>query len=89
MRPLADIPRPLTIRDGAAVFAGGPQGEILFRGHVSPQGDLKTQDNRTDTITGNIVPNGKATGSVTFGDPGCILTAVWQNQPASPSSQAR
>jgi hypothetical protein len=86
--PFAATPRPLTIRNGEAQFPGGPHGEIMFRGHVSPQGDLKMQDNRTDTITGTIDPNGKATGNVTFDDPSCTLTAVWQKQTA-PTSPTR
>jgi hypothetical protein len=78
--PFAAIPRPLTIRNGEAQFSGGPHGEIVFRGRVSPQGDFKMQDNRTDTIIGSIDRNGKATGNVTFDHPGCTLTAVWQKR---------
>jgi hypothetical protein len=87
--PFAAVPRPLTIHNGEAQFRGGPDGQIVFRGHVSPQGDLKMQDNRTDAITGNIDPKGKATGNVTFGDPGCTLTAVWQRQVAPRPSPGR
>jgi hypothetical protein len=78
--PFATTPRPLTIRNGEAQFPGGSHGEIIFRGNVSPQGDVKMQDSRGDKITGNVDPRGKATADVTFDDPGCTLTAVWQKQ---------
>jgi hypothetical protein len=68
----------LTVSNGVAPYWGGSID--LFEGDVSPQGDLKMLDMVAHILTGKIDPSGKATGSVNFGDPGCVLTLVWQRQ---------
>lgn len=80
--PFSPMPRPLTVRDGVAQFTGGSfaSGDIVFEGSVSPEGDLRMWDMFSHNIIGKIDATGKATGSVSIGDTGCVLTAVWQRQ---------
>jgi hypothetical protein len=76
--PITPMPRPLTVRSGVAQYWGGSID--LFEGDVSPQGDFKMVDMVAHILIGKIDASGKATGSVSFGDPGCVLTLVWQKQ---------
>jgi len=80
--PLKSLPGPLTVRNSVARFTGGAfaDGDVVFEGTVSPQGDLKMWDMFAHNINGKIEPSGKASGSVIVGDTGCVLTAVWQKQ---------
>ena len=49
--PFVPVPRPLTVKNGVAQFEGGfvSGPTVAFSGSVSPQGDLKMQDNRSNT----------------------------------------
>ena len=78
--PFNPLPRPLTIRDGKAHFTGGgfSTGDVVFEGDVSAQGDFSMWDMFAHKLTGKIDPSGKATGSVSVDNTGCVLTAVWQ-----------
>jgi hypothetical protein len=80
--PFEPMPKPLTIRDGIARFTGGGflTGDVVFEGNVSTQGDLRMSDMFAHNLIGKIEPSGIATGSVSVGDTGCVLTAVWQRQ---------
>ena len=76
--PFLAMPQPLTVRNGVAQFWGASLD--LFVGDVSPEGDFKMSDIVAHALIGKIDPTGKAIGSVSFGDAGCVLTAVWQRQ---------
>lgn len=80
--PLEPMPRPLTVSNGVARVTGGwfTSGHVAFEGSVSPQGDFKISNMFADDVIGKIDPNGKATGSLSVGTTGCILTVVWQRQ---------
>jgi hypothetical protein len=72
----------LTVSNGIARITGGwfTSGDVAFEGSVSPQGDFKISDVFADALIGKIDPSGKATGSLSVGDTGCVLTAVWERQ---------
>ncbi len=76
------MPGPLTICNGIARFTGGgfSTGDLAFDGAVSAQGDLSMWDMFADKVSGKIDPSGRATGSVSVDNTGCVLTAVWQRQ---------
>ena len=76
--PFNPTPRPLTVTNGIAQYWGGSLD--LFEGDVSRQGDFKMLDMFANILIGKIDPSGKATGSISVGYNGCILTAVWQRQ---------
>jgi hypothetical protein len=78
--PSTPVPRPLTIRNGAAQFDAGMSGTTVFEGTVSPQGELTMRDSLADKAIGTIDASGKATASVNIGDKNCVLTAIWQKQ---------
>ena len=80
--PFQPMPRPLTIRNGRAQFTGGgfSTGEIVLEGDVSAQGDLSMWDMFAHNLRGKIDPSGRATGSVSVDNTGCVLTAIWQRQ---------
>ncbi len=80
--PYNPMPRPLMIHNGIAQFTGGgfSTGNVVFDGDVSAKGDFSMWDMFAHNLTGKIDPSGKATGSVSLGDTGCVLTAVWQRQ---------
>jgi hypothetical protein len=80
--PFSPMPRPLMVRNGLAEFTGGSfsSGDVVFEGTVSPEGDLRMWDMFANHIIGKIDASGKATGSVSIGDTGCVLTAIWQRQ---------
>lgn len=82
LHPLESAPRPLMVRDGVARVSGGwfTSGDVAFEGSVSPQGDFKISNIFEDNLIGKIDPSGKATGSLSVGSSGCILTVVWQRQ---------
>lgn len=81
-QPFNSPPRPLTVRNGDARFTGGSfsSGAVVFEGKVSPQGGFEMRDMFRNSLIGKIEPSGKATGSITIVDTGCVLTAVWQRQ---------
>lgn len=76
--PFNPTPRPLTIRNGIAQYWGGYLD--FFQGDLSPKGDFRMVDMFANIITGKIDPSGKATGSLSVGSSGCILTLVCQRQ---------
>jgi hypothetical protein len=76
--PFNPTPRPLMVSNGIAQYWGGLVDP--FQGDVSPQGDFKLLDMFANILIGKIDPSGRATGSISVGYSGCILTAVWQRQ---------
>jgi len=78
--PATNVPRPLTISNGAAQFDAGMQGTTVFQGNVASTGELTMRDNLADKLEGKIDPNGRVTGNVIIGQNGCVVTGVWQKQ---------
>ena len=76
--PAIPVPRPLTIKNGAAQFAGGLTGDTPWQGTVTAQGSLTMRNDRGNITQGNIV-GGKITlaGSGT-GATSCTITSIWQ-----------
>jgi hypothetical protein len=72
------IPRPLTINNGTAQFAGGLTGTLVFQGSVTPQGSLTMRSSTASVVTGRIDPAGKVTAGT--GGVGCTMMYVWQKK---------
>jgi len=68
---------PLTIKSGAAQFAGGLNGDLVFQGTVTAQGFLTMRNNLGTVLSGKI-DNGKITGGTNNG--GCTIMYSWQKQ---------
>jgi hypothetical protein len=81
-KPFQPKPPPLTIRDGRGQFTAGSfvTGPMVFEGTASPQGDLRMLDMFARNLIGKIDSSGKATGTVTIADYGCVFIYVWQRQ---------
>ena len=70
-------PGPLMIKNGAAQFSGGLNGDLMFQGTVNAQGLLTMRSKLGTVLTGKI-DNGK----VTAGSAGvyCSNIYTWQKQ---------
>jgi hypothetical protein len=68
-------PGPLTIKNGAAQFAGGLNGDLVYQGTVTAQGFLTMRNNLGILLSGKV-ENGKITGGTTNGT--CTITYSWQ-----------
>ena len=75
--PPTPVPRPLTIQNGVAHFAGGLAGDRPFQGTVTAQGSLTMRNDMGYVVTGKIEG-----GKITLGGSGaggnCVITSVWQ-----------
>jgi hypothetical protein len=78
--PPVPVPRPLTIKNGAAQFAGGLTGDMVFQGNVAAQGNLTMRSSLGSIFTGKVDPSGKISGGVGSAGGSCNIMGVWQKQ---------
>jgi hypothetical protein len=72
-------PRPLIITGGTAVWHGGPAGDVIFQGDVTPRGEMTMRDSRATILFARIDASGKISGGIDAGGYGiCILSFMWQ-----------
>ena len=80
--PLCDssgfVPRPLTIRGGAAQYNAGLTGAFHYQGTVTAGGNLILRDNNGRRIDAHIDQTGKITGG--FSGIYCSVYYTWQKQ---------
>jgi hypothetical protein len=70
-------PGPLTIKNGAAQFSGGLNGDLVYQGTVNAQGSLVMRNNLGTVLSGKV-DNRKATAG--SANPGCSSLFTWQKQ---------
>ena len=75
--PAIPVPRPMTIKNGAAQWAAGMTGDILFQGTVTADGGLTAKGSNAATFSGRIDGSGRITGGGNGGG-SCTITSVWQ-----------
>jgi hypothetical protein len=76
--PPTPVPRPLTIKNGAAQFPGGLNGDLIFQGIVTTQGALLLRSTTGTMLSGKVDASGKITGRYGIGD--CLIALIWQKQ---------
>jgi hypothetical protein len=66
-----------------AIWYAGLTGDMMFRGMVSPQGDLSMKGSDGAIVTAKIDPSGRITGSQIYaiaGTNGCSIISGWQGR---------
>jgi hypothetical protein len=72
------VPGPLTIKNGAAQFTGGLNGDLFFQGIVTTQGALLLRSTTGTILSAKVDASGKITGRFGVGD--CLIALIWQKQ---------